>query len=157
MLPLGWVAVLLDVGWALAFVFLGAAIVLFPDGRLPSRHWRWPWRIYLAISALWAGGGVVVILAAVVGARALHVLTNLGFYSHNLGDVFAIWHGGLSSFGPLIGSLECDDDVVGEQGGIVGPLDQRVEVVLHHLSLCPHRSSFRPGSFPWPVTRPPSG
>src|SRR5271170_4909100 len=43
-----------------------------------------------------------VILAAVVGARALHVLTNLSFYSHNLGDVFAIWHGGLSSFGGLL-------------------------------------------------------
>jgi phosphatidylglycerol:prolipoprotein diacylglycerol transferase len=37
-----------------------------------------------------------------VGARALHVLTNLSFYSHNLGDIFAIWHGGLSSFGGLL-------------------------------------------------------
>jgi phosphatidylglycerol:prolipoprotein diacylglycerol transferase len=43
-----------------------------------------------------------IIAAAVVGARALHVLTNLGFYSHNLGDIFAIWHGGLSSFGGLL-------------------------------------------------------
>jgi phosphatidylglycerol:prolipoprotein diacylglycerol transferase len=43
-----------------------------------------------------------IIAAAVVGARALHVLTNLSFYSHNLGDVFAIWHGGLSSFGGLL-------------------------------------------------------
>jgi phosphatidylglycerol:prolipoprotein diacylglycerol transferase len=43
-----------------------------------------------------------IILAAVVGARALHVLTNLSYYSANPGDVFAIWHGGLSSFGGLL-------------------------------------------------------
>jgi phosphatidylglycerol:prolipoprotein diacylglycerol transferase len=43
-----------------------------------------------------------VILAAVVGARALHVLTNLNFYAHNVGDIFAVWHGGLSSFGGLL-------------------------------------------------------
>jgi phosphatidylglycerol:prolipoprotein diacylglycerol transferase len=43
-----------------------------------------------------------IIGAAIVGARALHVLTNLSFYSHNLGDIFAIWHGGLSSFGGLL-------------------------------------------------------
>jgi hypothetical protein len=66
-LPLGWVAVLLDAGWALAFVFLGAAVVLFPDGRLPSRHWRWPWRICLAIWAAAAGGALVILLTAVAG------------------------------------------------------------------------------------------
>jgi len=43
-----------------------------------------------------------IILAAVVGARALHVLTNLSYYTSNPGDVFAIWHGGLSSFGGLL-------------------------------------------------------
>ena len=43
-----------------------------------------------------------VILAAVVGARAMHVLSNLGYYTKNPGDVLAIWHGGLSSFGGLL-------------------------------------------------------
>jgi len=43
-----------------------------------------------------------VIVAAVVGARLFHVLTNVSYYSHNPGDVFAIWHGGLSSFGGII-------------------------------------------------------
>ncbi len=66
-LPLGWVAVLLNAGWALAFIFLGAAVVLFPDGRLPSWHWRWPWRIYLALSAAVAGGLAVVLLTAIAG------------------------------------------------------------------------------------------
>jgi hypothetical protein len=45
---------------------------------------------------------VWVIVAAIVGARALHVLSNLSFYSHNPGQIVAIWQGGLSSFGGLI-------------------------------------------------------
>jgi phosphatidylglycerol:prolipoprotein diacylglycerol transferase len=43
-----------------------------------------------------------IILAAVVGARALHVLSNLGYYTHNPDQILAIWHGGLSSFGGLL-------------------------------------------------------
>jgi phosphatidylglycerol:prolipoprotein diacylglycerol transferase len=43
-----------------------------------------------------------IILSAVVGARTLHVLSNLSYYSHAPSDVFSIWHGGLSSFGGLI-------------------------------------------------------
>ena len=51
----------------------------------------------------WVGGMFVwVIVAAVVGARALHVLSSLSFYDANPGDIFAIWHGGLSSFGGLL-------------------------------------------------------
>jgi phosphatidylglycerol:prolipoprotein diacylglycerol transferase len=43
-----------------------------------------------------------IILSAVVGARALHVLSNLSYYTHSPGQVLAIWHGGLSSFGGLL-------------------------------------------------------
>jgi phosphatidylglycerol:prolipoprotein diacylglycerol transferase len=46
-----------------------------------------------------------VIVAAIVGARALHVLSNLSFYDANPGDVLAIWHGGLSSFGGILLAL----------------------------------------------------
>src|SRR5579862_7252589 len=45
---------------------------------------------------------VWVIVAAVVGARALHVLSNLSFYEAQPSQVFAIWHGGLSSFGGIL-------------------------------------------------------
>ena len=61
--------------------------------RLAARGHRTDW---LAGMFLW------VVLAAVVGARAVHVLANLSYYSHNPGDVLAIWHGGLSSFGGLL-------------------------------------------------------
>lgn len=63
------------------------------ERRLRARGYRTDWLVPVF---LW------VIAAAVVGARALHVLTNLSYYTHNPGDVFAIWHGGLSSFGGLL-------------------------------------------------------
>lgn len=43
-----------------------------------------------------------VILSAIVGARALHVLSNLGYYSAHPAEIPAIWQGGLSSFGGLL-------------------------------------------------------
>jgi phosphatidylglycerol:prolipoprotein diacylglycerol transferase len=50
----------------------------------------------------WFGSAFVwIILASIVGARAVHVIANWGFYSRNLGDIFAVWHGGLSSYGGL--------------------------------------------------------
>jgi hypothetical protein len=66
-LPLGWAAVLLNAAWAFAFILLGTAVVLFPDGRLPSRHWRWPLRIYLTVSAVWASFAVAILVAAISG------------------------------------------------------------------------------------------
>ena len=46
-----------------------------------------------------------IIVAAVVGARVLHVLTNLGTYTHDPVGIFAVWHGGLSSFGGLLAAV----------------------------------------------------
>ncbi len=43
-----------------------------------------------------------ILAAAVVGARALHVLSNLAYYRAHPGDIFAVWQGGLSSFGGLL-------------------------------------------------------
>ena len=43
-----------------------------------------------------------IVVAAVVGARAVHVLSNFTYYSHNPGEILVIWHGGLSSFGGLL-------------------------------------------------------
>ena len=39
-LPFGAVALLLEYSWAPAIVLLGLAILLSPDGRLPSPRWR---------------------------------------------------------------------------------------------------------------------
>ena len=45
---------------------------------------------------------VWVIVAAIGGARAMHVLSHLSYYTAHPSQVFAIWQGGLSSFGGLI-------------------------------------------------------
>jgi phosphatidylglycerol---prolipoprotein diacylglyceryl transferase len=63
------------------------------DYRLKKRGYPTDW---VATMFIW------VIVAAIVGARAMHVLSNLGYYSAHPIDIFAIWHGGLSSFGGLI-------------------------------------------------------
>ena len=63
------------------------------ERRLAARGFPTDW---VATMFLW------VIAAAIVGARAMHVLSNLGYYSSHPTQIFAIWQGGLSSFGGLI-------------------------------------------------------
>ncbi len=46
-----------------------------------------------------------VVIASIVGARAVHVLSDISYYSSNPGQILAIWHGGLSSFGGLLGGI----------------------------------------------------
>ncbi|HLX88277.1 MAG TPA: prolipoprotein diacylglyceryl transferase family protein, partial [Acidimicrobiales bacterium] len=43
-----------------------------------------------------------VVVASIVGARAVHVVANFSTYSSHPGDILSIWHGGLSSFGGLL-------------------------------------------------------
>ena len=43
-----------------------------------------------------------VVVTSIVGARVLHVLSNISYYSASPGQIVDIWHGGLSSFGGLL-------------------------------------------------------
>ena len=63
------------------------------ERRLRSRGYRTDWVLSLFI---------VVTVAAIVGARAMHVLANLSYYQADPAQVLAIWHGGLSSWGGLL-------------------------------------------------------
>jgi hypothetical protein len=80
---------------------IGLALTFWFGLRYTERRLRragYPWR-WVTGMFLW------VVLAAIVGARALHVLSNLtgqSGYVHHLSKVFAIWQGGLSSFGGLL-------------------------------------------------------
>jgi hypothetical protein len=64
-LPLTSVAVALDQIWGPSLVVFAVSILLFPDGRLPSRFWRWIFRAYCVAFAT-----LLIATAAAVG-RAL--------------------------------------------------------------------------------------
>jgi hypothetical protein len=66
-LPLGWVAVLAQPGWAPAIVLFGLGVLLFPDGALPSPRWRPVLWVYLAVAGLWMASAEIVSVGAVVG------------------------------------------------------------------------------------------
>ena len=57
-LPFGPVGLVLDQLWTAGLVLFIVVILLFPDGRLPSRFWRWALRtygaLYLALLAAFA-------------------------------------------------------------------------------------------------------
>jgi hypothetical protein len=76
-LPLGAVALVLQPSWAPGIVLFGLAVLLFPDGRLPSPRLRWILRVYLAIGAVWAGGAVAIALGSATGF--LGVVGGIGF------------------------------------------------------------------------------
>ena len=67
-LPLGPVALLLAVSFLSLYLTLPPAILLFPDGALPSPRWRWVLRAYLAAVACL----VVSVYAVAVGVLLAH-------------------------------------------------------------------------------------
>lgn len=77
---------------------IGLALTFWFGLRYAERRLRragYPWQ--------WVTGMFVwVIVSAIIGARALHVLSNLSLYRQHPGQVIAIWQGGLSSFGGLL-------------------------------------------------------
>jgi phosphatidylglycerol:prolipoprotein diacylglycerol transferase len=77
------------IGLAITFYFA----YRYFEWRLRKRGYRTDWLV---------GVFIWIIVAAVVGARLMHVVSNLSLYTHHPLDVFAIWHGGLSSFGGLL-------------------------------------------------------
>ncbi len=63
-LPLAPVALALDQIWGPSLVLFLVAVLLFPDGRLPSRFWRWALRVYAALFATLLVATAVAIAAA---------------------------------------------------------------------------------------------
>lgn len=48
---------------------------------------------------------LLVIPAAIIGARIYYVLFNWGDYAGNPGEIFAVWHGGLAIHGGVLGGF----------------------------------------------------
>ena len=103
-LPLGWVAVLLQPGWAPAIALFGLSVLLFPDGRLPSPRWRWALWAYLAVAGLWVAGTLIISAQVIIGH---HIRVdsggNLLVIDHPVGS--AAWWGAVQDlFFPLLGA-----------------------------------------------------
>jgi hypothetical protein len=68
-LPLGPVAVLIDPSWAPAIVLLVLSVLLYPDGHLPSRRWRWPVVTLLGLAIVWQLGALAIAADAIAGGH----------------------------------------------------------------------------------------
>jgi phosphatidylglycerol:prolipoprotein diacylglycerol transferase len=77
------------IGLAIAFYVAWRFLV----ARVRDRGYPTDWLV---------GFGIWVVASALVGARLFHVLTHLSTYTAQPLQVFAVWHGGLASFGGLI-------------------------------------------------------
>ena len=47
----------------------------------------------------------IIILSAIFGARIYYVLMDLQYFSNHLNEIFAIWHGGMSIHGGILGGI----------------------------------------------------
>jgi hypothetical protein len=66
-LPGGLAAVFLQLGWAPAIALFPLPVLLFPDGHVSSRRWRWVLWSYLALAALWVSSELGVAASGVIG------------------------------------------------------------------------------------------
>jgi hypothetical protein len=91
-LPLGWIAVLAQPGWAVSIVLSGLLVLLFPDGRPPSPRWRWVLWLYLAAAALYLVGTLIASVGAIAGHDIrVDASGNLLVLSHPTGS--SMWWG----------------------------------------------------------------
>ena len=103
-LPLGWVAILLQPGWAPAIALFGLTVLLFPDGRLPGRRWRWLLFSYLAIAGLWVAGTIIISAEAIIG-HYVHVDASGDLQALNHPAGASAWWGSVQSvFFPVLGA-----------------------------------------------------
>ncbi|NNN22220.1 MAG: prolipoprotein diacylglyceryl transferase [Acidimicrobiales bacterium] len=66
------------------------------ERRLKNHGFNYEW---LTTAFLW------VIISSIVGARIIHVIANFSFYKTNPSQIVQVWHGGLSSYGGLLGGI----------------------------------------------------
>ena len=65
-LPAGPLAVLLVPTWSFLALTFALVILLFPDGRLPSRRWRWVMWSYVLLAVAWPASVYVITIQALL-------------------------------------------------------------------------------------------
>jgi hypothetical protein len=65
-LPLGWLALITQPGWAPGITAVGLIVLLFPDGRPPSPRWWWALWPYIALALLWIAGALAFTATAIL-------------------------------------------------------------------------------------------
>jgi len=92
-LPFGPMGLVLDQLWTAGLVLFVVVILLFPDGRLSSRFWRWALRAYCALYIAL----VAAFAVATAGALAAHPVRidaagGLSAVDNPVGWFAAVWH-----------------------------------------------------------------
>ncbi len=88
-LEVRWYGLLYAIGWLLGYVLIGQ---LVKKRRLMTIEHFQNYFIY-------------GLIATVIGARIGSILSELPYYMQNPGEIIAIWHGGVSFHGGLVGVL----------------------------------------------------
>jgi hypothetical protein len=100
-LPLGWVSLLLQPGWAPSLVLLGLIFLLFPDGHPPSPRWRPVLWAFIAVGLAWVVSAFDLTVSAII-AHHLQVDSggNLVALDNNAGN--AAWWNAITAVASLV-------------------------------------------------------
>lgn len=63
------------------------------------------WRAPQKDRIRYVDAGVLALLSALLGSRALTVAVNFNYYQTHLGEIYQVWLGGLSGIGAMIGGV----------------------------------------------------
>lgn len=83
--------------WYSIFIFLGIVVAIFLIGREAKKQ-KISEEFLINLTFR-------VVIFGILGARLYYVIFNLPYYVNNIGEIFAIWNGGLAIHGALIAGL----------------------------------------------------